>query len=145
MNNGRPMKILYHHRIRSKDGQHVHIDELTSALKRRGHQIVMVGPRAVTEEDFGADGGMVDWLKRHLPKIVYEILECGYNIVAARRLYRAVRQHRPDVIYERYNLFNFAGVWVKSRTGLPFLLEVNAPLADERARFGGVSVLKRGN
>lgn len=134
------MKILYHHRIRSKDGQHVHVDELTSALKRRGHEIVMVGPRAFETGDFGADGGVIDWLKRHLPKVLYELLECGYNLLAARRLLRAVREHRPDVIYERYNLFNFAGVWIKNRAGLPFLLEVNAPLADERSRFGGLGL-----
>lgn len=134
------MKILYHHRIRSKDGQHVHIDELTSALKRRGHEIVMVGPPAFDADEFGADGGLVDWLKRNLPKVVYELLECVYNIVAARRLSAAIALHQPDVIYERYNLFNFAGVWIRSRTGLPFLLEVNAPLADERARFGGLGL-----
>ncbi len=30
------MKILFHHRIRSKDGQFVHLEELTSALAHLG-------------------------------------------------------------------------------------------------------------
>jgi hypothetical protein len=31
------VKILYHHRIRSKDGQFVHIEELVHALRELGH------------------------------------------------------------------------------------------------------------
>ena len=30
------MKILYHHRTRSRDGQSVHIDEMIAALKQQG-------------------------------------------------------------------------------------------------------------
>src|SRR2546428_2801986 len=121
--NNRRMKILYHHRIRSKDGQYVHVEEMINALKALGHEIVLVAPTAIEKEEFGADAGMVAWMKRHLPRMVYELLELSYAGLAFFRLRRAVREHRPDCLYERYNLFMPAGVWLKRRYGLPMLLE----------------------
>ncbi len=131
------MKILYHHRVASKDGQFVHIDELTRALRARGHELIMVGPKFAEESDFGADGGFVDWLKRHMPKAVYELMEFGYSLLAYWKLRRAVLEHRPDCLYERYSLFLPSGVWLKQRFDLPMLLEVNAPLREERAKHSG--------
>ena len=134
------MKILYHHRIRSKDGQYVHVEEMISALKALGHEIVLVAPAAMEKEEFGADAGMVAWMKRHLPRMMYELLELSYAVLAFFRLRRAVREHSPDCLYERYNLFLPAGVWLKRRYGLPMLLEVNSPLYQERARYDGISL-----
>ena len=134
------MKILYHHRIRSKDGQYVHVEEMIAALKALGHEIVLVAPAAMEKEEFGADAGMVAWMKQHLPRMLYELLELSYAVLAYARLRRAVHKHRPDCLYERYNLFLPAGVWLKRRYGLPMLLEVNAPLYEERARYDGIAL-----
>ena len=51
------MRILYHHRIASKDGQYVHVVELTEALKRLGHEIIMVCPNVAENSVFGSEGG----------------------------------------------------------------------------------------
>ena len=134
------MKILYNHRIASKDGQYVHLKEMVDALRRAGHEVQLVGPDIVDSADFGSAGGIVGSLKRVLPQLFYEILEFAYNVVAWVRLYRAARRHRPDVIYERYNLFFVAGVWVSRQLDIPLILEVNAPLFEERARYGGISL-----
>ncbi len=136
------MRILYHHRIASKDGQYVHIEELTKALQEAGHDIVMVGPKVLGEAAYGYDSGLVYLLKRLIPRLVYEVLEFSYSLVAYARLAKELRRHRPDIVYERYNLFFPAGVWAAKRAGIPILLEVNAPLFDERSRHGGIS-LKR--
>ncbi len=45
-----------------------------------------------------------------------------------------------DFIYERYNLYYFAGALLKRRYRAPFYLEVNSPLAEERTRFGGLKL-----
>ncbi|MCW2240901.1 glycosyltransferase involved in cell wall biosynthesis [Azospirillum canadense] len=118
------------------------MDELIAALRRQGHETIIVGPARIANERFGCGAGSVELLKRLLPRWAYELLEVGYNLVAWRRLARAVREHRPDAIYERYNLFLLCGPWVARRFGLPLLLEVNAPLCEERARHAGLS-LKR--
>ena len=134
------MKILYHHRIRSKDGQYIHIEELTRALAERGHEIIMIGAAGLETERFSTSAGFVDLLRRWLSRPVYEILELVYAIGDYARLRAAVRRHAPDCLYERYNLFTPSGVWLKRRVGLPMLLEVNAPLVHERGRHGGLAL-----
>jgi len=134
------MKILYHHRIRSKDGQYVHLEEMVGALRELGHEVLVVGPDAVGSAEFGSDAGLVAWLKRRLPQSIYELAEWVYDIYAYRRLMRAIRGFEPDVLYERYNLYLTAGVRAKRRSGLPMLLEVNAPIYAERKRFDGIAL-----
>lgn len=136
------MRILYHHRTRSKDGQYVHIEEMINALRALGHEVIIVAPPSADTEAFGADAGMVAVLKRHLPKWFYELMELGYSLVAYRRLAAAVRKYKPDCLYERYNLFLPAGIWLARRFRLPMLLEINAPILEERSRYDGLS-LKR--
>jgi glycosyltransferase involved in cell wall biosynthesis len=134
------MKILYHHRTASKDGQAVHIEELISSLRGLGHEVRVVAPAPAGGEGMGAEVGWVQRLRANLPKALYELLELAYSLVAYSRLARAAREFEPDVIYERYNLFLLAGLMLKHRTGLPLLLEVNAPLAQERGQFGGLGL-----
>lgn len=134
------MKILYHHRTASKDGQAVHIEELIGSLRALGHQVRVVAPAASGGDDMGAEVGWVQRLRALLPKAIYELLELAYSIVAYHRLSQAAREFEPDAIYERYNLYLFSGLLLKRRTGLPLLLEVNAPLAQERGQFGGLGI-----
>jgi len=134
------MKILFHHRIRSKDGQFVHMEELTNALKKQGHEIILVGPAAIESEPFGAEAGFVDTLKNSLPGFIYEMLEFSYSIVAFFRIRKAIKKHQPDCIYERYQLFFPVCAIIKSLYKLPLLLEVNAPLYEERERHSSISL-----
>lgn len=136
------MKILYHHRTASKDGQAVHIEEMIQALREQGHEVVVVAPGQgdPASGHAGSMGGQVGWVQRlraSLPKAVYELMELGYSLVAYRRLRAAAQRFKPDVIYERYNLFLLAGLMLKRKLGLPLLLEVNAPLVEEREKHGG--------
>ena len=134
------MKILYHHRIASKDGQYVHVEELTKALKKLGHEIIMVCPDVTKNSDFGSEGGLVPLMKRFIPGFIYELLELAYAFFAYLKLSRAVKHHQPNCLYERYNLYSPAGVWIKWRYKLPMLLEVNAPIFDERSKYNGIAI-----
>jgi glycosyltransferase involved in cell wall biosynthesis len=135
------MKFLYHHRTRSKDGQTVHIEELIKALRDQGHEVVLVAPKGIEAAEFGDDAGLVAVLKRMLPAAVYELLELAYSVPAFFRLRAAFRQHRPAVLYERYNLYHLPGVWLRRLYGLPMLLEVNAPLVEERREHGNLALV----
>jgi glycosyltransferase involved in cell wall biosynthesis len=138
------MKILYHHRTASKDGQAVHIEEMIASMRALGHEVLVVAPGGESAPEnkarMGDDVGWVQRLRARLPRWVYELLELGYSLLAYGRLMRAARSFRPDLIYERYNLYLLAGLMLKKRLALPLLLEVNAPLADERERFGGLAL-----
>jgi glycosyltransferase involved in cell wall biosynthesis len=134
------MKILYHHRIGSKDGQYVHIEELIAALRRMGNEVIVVEPGGFSDTSFGNEPKAIDTIKKLLPKALYEVLEFGYNLPAYLRLRRACRAHRPDAIYERYNLYMAAGIMAKRACRIPLLLEVNSPLARERAETNGLGL-----
>jgi glycosyltransferase involved in cell wall biosynthesis len=136
------MRVLYHHRTASKDGQAVHIEEMIEALRSLGHEVHVVAPSQAEDDGMGQQVGWVKSLRSALPKAVYELLEISYTLVAYLKLMRVARAFKPDVIYERYNLYLLAGLLVKRRLGIPLLLEVNAPLAYERAKFGGLALAR---
>jgi glycosyltransferase involved in cell wall biosynthesis len=50
-----------------------------------------------------------------------------------------------DYVYERYSLFNIAGLRFAQRRGLPFVLEVNAPLIDEASRYRSLALIDLAN
>jgi glycosyltransferase involved in cell wall biosynthesis len=134
------MRILYSHRIQSRDGQSVHMEELISAFLREGHEVRVIGPSFYDHSGFGGDSGTVALLRRLLPGALGEFAELAYNIPAYLRLRRTCREFKPDLIYERYNLYYLAGAWLARSSGLPFYLEVNSPLADERIDHGGLQL-----
>ena len=134
------MKILYHHRIASKDGQYVHVEELTNALKEAGHELLFVCPEFADKAEFGGEGGIATKLKSMLPKSIYELLELTYSLLIIFKLVKVILKFKPEFIYERYNLYQPAGVIIAKLFKIPLLLEVNAPLVQERARYSGLAL-----
>jgi len=136
------MKILYHHRIASKDGQFVHVEELTNAFIEQGHELKFVAPSLNENSEFGHDGGFVTKLKKLLPRALYELLELSYSLWIFIKLVIAIKQFKPEFIYERYNLYQPAGIWASKLFNIPLILEVNAPLVYERKTYSGLSLVK---
>jgi glycosyltransferase involved in cell wall biosynthesis len=130
------MRILYSHRIQSHDGMGVHIEAMVAALRAAGHEVCVVGPPAYNAVALGGESATLARIRRLLPGALGEVAEMAYGLISTARLARAARAFRPDVVYERANLFHVAGSWTAWRRGVPLLLEVNAPLAEERIRFG---------
>lgn len=118
----------------------MHIEAMLRALRGRGHEVLLVGPDLVDGGSYGAESAWVRRLKRWLPRALYELAELAYSGVDYLHLARAIRRFRPDVVYERYNLFFVSGVWARRRYRLPWLVEVNAPLFDERSAYGGIQL-----
>lgn len=131
------MRILYSHRIQSRDGQSVHVEELVASLRALGHEVLVVGPGFYDKASFGGESRLVALIRSVFPSFLGELAELAYNVPAILRLRRAYRSFSPDLIYERYNLFFLAGVLLARWTGVKIFLEVNAPLAEER-RHGGL-------
>ena len=132
------MRILYSHRIQSRDGQSVHVEELVAALRALGHQVEVAGPGFYQESGFGGESRRVAVLRRLLPGALAELAELAYNLPTWRRLVHTAGPLRPELIYERYNLYHLAGALLARRLRVPYFLEVNAPLAEERARHSGL-------
>jgi glycosyltransferase involved in cell wall biosynthesis len=129
------VRILYHHRTRAGDAQGIHIHEIVRAFRELGHE-VRVAALAGEGGAAGPQEGPVSRALRAVPSWVYEALSLGYNMYGYRRLVREGRDFRPDLLYERYALNTFCGVWAARRLGVPMILEVNAPLAQEQEQLG---------
>lgn len=127
--------LIYHHRTQAVDAQGIHIYEMCSAFRRLGWKVKMVS--LVSDEAVGKEAreGFFYELISKIPKIIYEVMEIGYGLIGICRLWRAVVHHKPKFIYERYSIYNFAGAVVSRITGVPLIVEVNAPLAKEKREY----------
>ncbi|TFW09435.1 glycosyltransferase WbuB [Oxalobacteraceae bacterium OM1] len=133
------MRILYHHRTQGEEPESIHIAAIVDALGALGHEVRVVGPAPVQHRATALNKvSLLGRIKRLAPRPVFELLQLGYNVVVHRRLAQAVREFEPDFIYERYALFNFAGVRLARRRGIPLILEVNTPYAQAWAKYYGL-------
>ena len=136
------MKILHHFRTRGVGAEAVHIAGVANALEVLGHKVVFssptgVDPRASAGVNLLQDsdrGGIVGFVSRKSPASFFEILELGYNIVAWFRNRRLLHRERFDLIYERHAFFMFATALLAQRWRIPFVVEVNELVGDERVR-----------
>ena len=116
------MKVLYHHRTASKDGQAVHIEEMVNALRQQGHQVLVVAPSMGAEDGKqGAMGGQVGWvgrLKSALPGVVYELLELAYSLVAYQKLLKAARQFNQGFETVEYTSSALVDLALHSQTSM---------------------------
>jgi glycosyltransferase involved in cell wall biosynthesis len=138
--------------VRGHKGASVHVREMVSALTAQGHDVKVFTPSPgsgnpvaapihVVEPQELSDqvAGLIRRATRH-PRAARETGELFYNVELYRRTREACRLWRPDAIYERYSLFNLAGLALARRWGIPHVLEVNAPLRIERARTRGLAL-----
>lgn len=126
--------------VQGPSGASAHVRGLVSGWRSLGHTVDVLAAREVDRRGaFGQPVGAValgvpgwpSWLERYR-----DLTE----VIAARRLSRhlieaALGGAALDVVVERHSLFSDAGWRVHDRLGVPWVLEVNAPLAQERARF----------
>jgi glycosyltransferase involved in cell wall biosynthesis len=149
----RPLRFLYHHRIRADDGQAVHVRELIGALRERGHHVdeCALVPKATAAPSAAAVAGAPAaprarsfWQRLSLPRTAVEVLEILYNGTGRALLRAAAGRRRPDVLYERHALHCRAGLDVARQLGIPLLLEVNSPMVDEMRKLGSLRFPRRG-
>lgn len=131
------MRILYHHRTQAEDAQGIHIYEMVKAFRELGHEVEMAA--IVKRKGTGGRkirGSRWKLLIRWVPNWFYELMGLGYNLYGYLILSLSIKENRPDLIYERYSLNTFCGVWVSHRFGIPLVLEINAPLRYEEDKLG---------
>lgn len=136
------MRILYHHRTQGEEPEAIHINSIVNALNNLGHRVLVVGPSPVVLHGGVNKPSVLGHIKKLVPRVVFEFLQFAYNVVVYFRLRRALRDFQPDLIYERYALYTFAGVLLARRCNIPLILEVNTPYAHAWAQYFGL-FLKR--
>lgn len=73
-------------------------------------------------------------------RVRHELRNVLYNFVLSEALPEKLRAWPVDLIYERYALFSCAGIRLAHELGVPHILEVNAPLADEQEKMRGLEM-----
>ena len=118
-------------------GASAHLRGIAQAFVTRGAELRIVA--ALESDRRGVHGqvpvpiqavGVPGW-PSWLPKYRERRETWAANKVARR----ALRGPTPELIYERWSLFSLAGEQVRKETGAPWVLEINAPLFQERERF----------
>jgi len=137
--------------ISGTKGAAVHVRETAKALRRLGHIVKIFSPTPGADtlgeareqaEAVPLDGFAEEVVRlasqepaipqSHLAKEWRALLYAEY---IQKALLPVLREFQPDVIYERYSLFGYAGAELARRLQVPFLLEVNAPLRLEQAKY----------
>lgn len=128
--------------IRGAKGASIHVRALTDAFAAQGHRVTLLTPRA--GDGIAPNAQVVQVPSRliatkNLPPDVREFLAMQITDAIVRAGLELTSRERIGLIYERYSLWSDAGAQLAEVTGLPFILEVNAPLRVEAARYRTLS------
>ena len=105
-------------------GASVHVRSVTEALRRNGHDVVLVYSTIGSGNPAPA---------------VQELVELDRDVsFREEQLRRVIRDHRVEVVIERYSLACGPGRAASGYASVPLILEVNAPLVLEAARHRGL-------
>lgn len=129
------MKILYHHRTLGDGAEGIHVSAIVDAFKSVGHETKVVAMIGEKTNVATSRGRLLSSLRKWMPGVVSEVFELGYTLLGYRMIRNNLSDWKADFIYERYTLFNFSGLLAAWRTNIPLVLEVNSPLAYERAAY----------
>lgn len=128
----------------------VHVWELVRAFERAGHEVVLLAsdsgrvlpherPKLHWRETARCTPSWRAVLRALLGAPVRRMARRWRELGKARRAERmlagALRQLAVDAVYERYTLYNAAGVECCRRLGIPHVMEVNST-CDSSARYG---------
>lgn len=118
------MNILYHHRTTATGAAGRHIREMVKAFKKLNHSVNIVSLPGV-EMSTVAKTGAQKKSRYFIPQIIFELFEIFYNGIAFFRIQRRLTKQKYSLIYERYAIFNVAGLVAARLFGIPIIIEVS--------------------
>ena len=135
--------------VGAPNGSGVHVAELVGALAARGARPTIFAASGSASGD--CPSPVVDLsrdpvLNEFRARTAKRLRETGGNPLRAGEAYalllnqvlaEALASHRAqfDVIYERHSLWSLAGLQYARSNGIPYLLEVNAPLTVQQREY----------
>jgi len=138
------MKIVYLNYLydikESSVGAAVHVKELTKALQDCGHDVRTYFLNQFTSVEESFESPVRGFLKMKLWRYLNQINALIANVRYLKKEWKIITHEKPDVILVRYNLLNFSLAIVARLKKVPFILEVNAPMAYESRKFAEYSL-----
>ncbi len=139
------MKILYvvldaGIPLRGVKGASVHVRALAGALAETGHNVTIITRNIEGSEPLPPGVNVVKLstgnateLASVYPEARSELLNIFLNTEAYRAITELISAEQPNAVLERLSLFSIAALAASRKADVPYLLEVDAPLADEAA------------
>ena len=115
-------------------GCSTHVREMCKAFRKIGNEVYLYAvSRGEGNCDFDTPMKVIDSYRARIPGRDLRI------VLSNRRLYRSWKKEimpgsDVDMIYERYSLYGFAGSKLTRFAHVPFILEVNSPLATKHRK-----------
>lgn len=158
------LKVLYlladcGHDLTLNHGYKVHVWQIIHNLKKLGHDIFLM---TVNNKKVLPDFDNYLAIRHRYVPVVHRIFPYS-GLLDSLRIFRVFKKIQArsgfDLIHERYGLYSLGGVLIASFYQLPYILEVNAPLIEEKsllsrpldgaqglsARFSTAICLKKAN
>ena len=134
-------------------GASIHVRGVAEALHRRGHHVRIVAARTrpeaqslsvevkeiVLDRIWKAVRRSIDGAESEA-QLARELNGLILNEASMRALDHAHAQAPIEALYERYSLWSWAGYRFAREHGVPWILEVNAPLVREQKTYRGLSL-----
>jgi glycosyltransferase involved in cell wall biosynthesis len=115
-------------------GAAVHIAEILGALAGEGAEVLLLVSGIAPDAPAPPPGVTVEALPGQRKGASADEL-LAVDAVLAAWLEERLRRFRAEALYERIALFSSAGSTAARALGIPHLVELNAPLPEEAARF----------
>jgi glycosyltransferase involved in cell wall biosynthesis len=112
-------------------GASVHVGELVGALAASGADVLLLAADAESTVELPLGVEVVP----PLGPVSTAADRAARDRARARSFERRLRHFRPDVVYERLSLYSAAGPRAAHALGVPSIVEINAPLLAEAARY----------
>ncbi len=149
------MKILYfspspHLNLSAPAGYGTHMREMIEAFRKEGTIVsTFIAGGELPDElpNSNSDLAFKSKIKKWIPGIIWQSLKDWRSIQFDKKLEieleaRIVKE-KPDLIYERAETFCVSGLRMCKKLGIPHILEINAPLLEERYKLGQNSLFYR--
>ncbi len=134
--------------IRGHKGAAVHVRAMSAAFSRAGHGVTIVTPRPGPVDGPRPQAEIVEVplppRENAVPEeeTARDMQLQTYRDVLFTAVLQLVQSKKYDLIYERYSLWSDVGARLSQVSRLPLVLEVNAPLLQEAARYRTLSDYK---
>lgn len=119
----------------SSVGAAVHVREFVRAAAHAGAEIKSYDMNKFHPNGAASPTPTRSWLKKRLSRYLNELNALLANVGYFRRELRIVADEKPDALLVRYNLLTISAALIAKLKRIPFILEVNAPMALENRKF----------
>lgn len=125
-------------------GSSVHVREMIRALRRVGHEVQLFAPTCEGDQFepvplTGTVGEVIRLLTDEYDEtpfhLISELRTLLYSEFLHRNLLPVLATWQPEVVYERFSLFSYAGLELAREIGVPLVVELNAPLVREQSEY----------